>query len=91
MPYKIIGRRGYQLRRNFETKSPDFQEVGGGIPILSDYKKQIYAIDAKLPFSLLFKVYAGMWPSDSPFMPNEFGRIRVKSRLKLLMSAPKVR
>jgi len=60
-------KNNFQIRRNFETKSPDFQEVViGGISILSDYKKQMYAIDAKLPPSLLFKVYAGMGPSDSP-------------------------
>lgn len=59
-------KNNFQIRRDFETKSPDFQGVGVGIPILSDYKKQIYAIDAKLPSSLLFKVYAGMGPSDSP-------------------------
>ena len=59
-------KNNFQIQRDFETKSPNFQEVGVGIPILSDYKKQMYAIDAKLPSSLLFKVYAGMGPSDSP-------------------------
>jgi len=59
-------KKNFRIRRDFETKSPDFQEVGIGIPSLSDYSKQMNAIDAKLPSSLLFKVYTGMGPADSP-------------------------
>jgi len=56
----------FEIRQDGATQSPEFQEVGVDGPILSDYKEQMNAIDAKLPSNLLFHIYAGMGPSDSP-------------------------
>ena len=59
-------KNNFQIRRDFDTKNPDFEEVGVGGPVLSNYKKKMNAIEAKLPSNLLFHVFAGMGPSDSP-------------------------
>jgi hypothetical protein len=61
-----MGKNNFKIRRDSDTKNPDFEEVGVGGPTLAGFKKQINAIDAKLPSNLLFHVYAGMGPSDSP-------------------------
>jgi hypothetical protein len=59
-------KNNFQIRRDFETQCPDFLQFSDEIQSLTDYKKQMNAITAKLPSSLLFKVYAGMGPVDSP-------------------------
>ena len=46
-------KNNFQIRREFETKSPDFLQSHNEAGRILDYKKQMISIEAKLPSSLL--------------------------------------
>ncbi|MCX7001299.1 MAG: hypothetical protein NT106_13550, partial [Candidatus Sumerlaeota bacterium] len=67
-------KNNFSIEGDFETKSPNFQEVFefDEVTSLSIYREKLKAIDAKLPSSLLFKVYDISGPADSAALSGKF-------------------
>lgn len=72
----------FQIRRDYETANPSFMINEFPIPYISNYINRLSAINVKLPSNLLFKVYEGMGPTNSPAF---YGAFCISNTLKKLV------